>query len=68
MRRVTTKPKVTAGLKCPPEMWPTAETMTAITSPCARPTSVSVRAADSEPTPMKISAKVPTNSAEARFR
>ena len=36
--RVTTNPKVTAGLKCPPEMWPTAEAITAITSPCANAT------------------------------
>ena len=28
-RRVTQKPMVTAGLRCPPEMWPTAVTMTA---------------------------------------
>jgi len=32
-RLVTQKPMVTAGLKCPPEMWPSAETIT----PMARP-------------------------------
>jgi hypothetical protein len=30
---VTMKPSVTAGLKCPPEMWPTAEAITPIASP-----------------------------------
>ena len=30
MRLVTQMPTVTAGLKCPPEMWPSAETMMAI--------------------------------------
>ncbi len=32
---MTRKPKVTAGLKCPPETWPTAANMTPIASPCA---------------------------------
>ena len=33
--RVTRKPNVTAGLKWPPEMCPTAEAITPIASPCA---------------------------------
>jgi hypothetical protein len=37
------KPSVTAGLKWPPEMWPTAETITAIARPCANATEISVR-------------------------
>src|SRR5437763_247426 len=40
MRRVTQKPNVIAGLKCPPEMCPTAETITAIASPWASATPV----------------------------
>ena len=38
MRPVIRKPKVTAGLKCPPEMCPTADTITAIASPNASAT------------------------------
>ena len=68
MRRVIRKPSVTAGLKWPPEMKPSAETNTAITSPCASATSVSVRANAIEPAPTKMSANVPTNSAAPRRR
>ena len=35
IRPVTQKPNVTAGLKWPPEMWPSAQTMIAIASPFA---------------------------------
>src|SRR3954451_10513391 len=71
MGAVARNPSVIAGLKCPPEMWPTAETMTAIARPCARamPTSVGswMPAADMiEPAPTKISVNVPTNSATPR--
>ena len=66
MRRVTRKPSVTAGLKNPPEMNPTAETMTPITRPFASARSVAVRAYAAPPQAMKISAKVPTNSATPR--
>jgi hypothetical protein len=67
MRRVIPKPNVTAGLKCPPEMCPTADAMTAITRPCANaiPTSCPPEKR-TEPTPMNTSANVPTNSANAR--
>src|SRR5688572_10211486 len=65
--RVTTKPNVTAGLKCPPEMCPTAEAITAITSPWARAIGTSWPPEKrTDPTPMKINANVPTNSATAR--
>ena len=63
---MTTKPSVTAGLKWPPEMNPTADTITAITSPWARAMSVSVRAKPIDPAPMKTRAKVPMNSAAPR--
>ena len=63
MRRVTRKPRVTAGLKKPPEMKPTATTMTPMASPLASARSVGVRAYAAPPQAMKRSAKVPTNSA-----
>ena len=57
-------------MKWPPEMWPTAETMTAITSPCAKatPTSPPAVAANvsTAPAPTKVRAKAPTNSAVLR--
>src|ERR671937_1914794 len=72
MRPVTRKPKVTAGLKWPPEMWPTAETMTAIARPCAKaiPTiaPVAFPSAMIDPAPAKMSVNAPTNSAAARRR
>src|SRR3972149_5376446 len=64
-------PNVTAGLKCPPEMCPRAETITAMVRPWARamptrPTPPFVTlSAQTEPTPMKMSARVPMNSARA---
>src|SRR5438128_426753 len=68
-------PMVTAGFRCPPEMWPTADTMTAMARPWARaivirpapvpPPLVKKVAAATEPAPMKIRVKVPTNSARS---
>ena len=62
-----------AGLKCPPEMWPNAETMIAIASPCASATPISAvswipAAVTIAPAPMNVSVKAPTNSATARLR
>ena len=44
-------PSVIAGLKWPPEMWPTADTITAIARPCANaiPTSASPDAVSEAP-------------------
>jgi hypothetical protein len=52
-------------LKWPPEMCPTAEAITAIASPWASPIAVRLPPAVAmiEPTPTKMSVKVPTNSA-----
>src|SRR3990170_7281658 len=64
----THRPIVTAGFTSPPEMWAVIETMIASTSPCARATPVrsSPRlVAMTAPAPMKIRAKVETNSATA---
>src|SRR5919106_872564 len=66
MRRVTRKPKVTAGLKWPPEMWPRAEAITPIASPCASATPTRSAPTAIEPMPAKTSANAPTNSAAAR--
>lgn len=68
IRFVTRKPSVTDGLKCPPEMKPTADIITAITRPFASAMSVSVRANATQPAPTKMSANVPTNSAAPRRR
>ena len=62
-----------AGLKCAPEMWPIAETITPIASPLAIATPISVGswiwlAATAAPAPMKISVNAPMNSATARRR
>ena len=58
---------VTAGLKCPPEMWPKLDTMTARTRPWARATPSSVEAPaaamTTAPAPMNTRAKVPITSA-----
>src|SRR6266403_517488 len=70
-RLVTQKPMVTAGLKCPPEMCPRAETMIAIARPWAsamprRPRPLApckYWSVQMEPAPKKISANVPRNSA-----
>src|SRR3990170_8387504 len=76
IRPVTTNPQVTAGLKCPPEIAPSAATMTAMVSPCARPIDASVArpagaptipAAEIERTPTKIRANVPIASATDCF-
>ncbi len=66
IRRVTRKPSVIAGLKNPPEMNPTATTMTPIANPFASARSVGVRAYAAPPQAMKSSANVPTNSATPR--
>src|SRR5947209_17708594 len=71
MRRVIKKPTVIAGLKWPPEMCPSAETITAMASPCAIAMPISegswmALAVTIEPAPMKISVNVPTNSATPR--
>ena len=69
-------------MKWPPEIWPTAEAITPIASPCANATATSVNSAPTgpgkrakfrlwpsvriEPAPMKTNVNVPTNSAEPR--
>src|SRR5271166_4327932 len=68
IRRVTSSPKVIAGLKCAPEMCPSAETITAIARPWARATPISEGsctwlAATIAPMPMNSRVNVPTNSA-----
>ncbi len=63
MRPVVSIESVTAGLKCPPEMCPTAVTMSPIARPFASAWPTRLAAASAEPAPKKISAKVPTNSA-----
>src|SRR3972149_716721 len=76
IRPVMTKPKVTAGLKCPPEIAPSAATITAMVSPCAKPMEARVArppgaptipAAEIERTPTKIRANVPIASATDCF-
>src|ERR1700687_533751 len=70
-RLVTQKPMVTAGLKCPPEMCPSAETMIPIARPWASamprrprpPAPCKYWSVQIEPAPKKISANVPRNSA-----
>ena len=57
---------MTAGLKCPPEMCPTAEAMTAITNPCANATPTRPEPVMIAPAPTNVSAKAPTNSAALR--
>src|SRR5438094_5409761 len=67
MRRVTTKPSVTAGLKWPPEMCPTADAITAMARPLASATATaSPLVLMNVPAAQKTSAKAPTNSATAR--
>src|SRR6266540_1617330 len=66
MRRVIKNPNVTAGLKCPPEMCPTAEAMTAITNPCANATPTRPEPVMIAPAPTNVSAKAPTSSAALR--
>src|SRR5438876_1475516 len=71
MRRVIRKPNVIAGLKWPPEMCPSAETMIAIVTPWATATPIRdgswiAAAVTIEPAPMNVSANAPTNSATAR--
>src|SRR5256884_5873321 len=69
-RLVTQKPMVTAGLKCPPEMCPRAETMMAMARPWASamprrprpPAPCKYWSVQIEPAPKKISANVPMNS------
>ena len=56
---------MTAGLMCPPEMGPAAETITAITRPFANARSIGERAYAAPPAAMKIRAKTPTNSSDA---
>src|SRR3989304_3192205 len=76
IRPVMTNPKVTAGLKCPPEIAPSAATITAMVSPCARPMEArgarppgapTIPAAEIERTPTKIRANVPIASATDCF-
>ena len=69
IRRVERNPSVIAGLKCPPEMWPRFETMIPIARPFASATAtMSWPLMMPAPPPMKISVKVPTNSATALRR
>src|SRR5436305_2782375 len=65
------KPNVIAGLKCPPETCPSADTITAIATPLATATPIKVGswlalAATAAPAPMKISVNAPMNSATPR--
>jgi hypothetical protein len=62
MRLVTIIESVTAGLKWPPEMWPTAVTMRPIARPLASAWPSTSAPSSAEPAPKKISANVPTNS------
>ena len=62
-----------AGLKCPPEMCPSAHTITPIARPLAIATPIRVGSATTPeaaaaPAPMKVSVKAPTISATARRR
>ena len=59
-RRVIRNPNVIAGLKWPPEMWPTADTMTAIAKPCAS-------AMPTSPSPVAVSAAPCANAAAKSF-
>ena len=45
------KPNVIAGLKCPPEMCPTADTITAIARPCANAIATRLRPDAVSPAP-----------------
>ena len=72
MRPVSTNAKVTAGLKCPPEMAPRAATMTAIARPWANPMEARFAMPSGSPpmwtpeiarTPMKTNANAPIASA-----
>ena len=63
MRPVTSIESVTAGLKWPPEMCPTAVTISPIASPFASACPTRSAPCSAEPAPKKISANVPTNSA-----
>jgi hypothetical protein len=68
MRRVATNPAVIAGLKWPPEMWPRLDTMSPIARPFASATAtMSLPLMMPAPPPMKMSVKVPTNSATQRL-
>src|SRR5271154_4632773 len=68
---VTQKPMVMAGLKWPPEMWPSAQTMMAMARPLASAMPRSPSAFDAwgyqstqdAPAPKKTRANVPMNSA-----
>src|SRR5580700_4724810 len=67
------KPNVIAGLKCPPEMYPSAQTITPIASPLAMATPIRVvswatPAAAAAPAPTKVSVNAPIISATARRR
>src|SRR4029077_12468864 len=71
MRRVSRKPKVTAGLKCAPD----TRAYTATITPIARPWAIATPISDEdsrpseaivEPAPTKIRVNVPMNSATAR--
>src|SRR6266545_708039 len=63
----TSAPSVTAGLKCPPEIWPMAEIITASTQPCASAIPTKPALIQMDPAPMKHSAKVPMASATHGF-
>src|ERR1700722_316544 len=74
-RLVTQNAMVMAGLKWPPEMWASAEYITAKARPCATamkrrlvpPEPWRTGSAHMAPTPKKTSANVPMNSAVRRW-
>src|SRR3989442_8218654 len=67
IRFVRRNAKVIAGLKWPPEIWPSAVTISAMASPWASATPTRSAPRAIAPTPTKISVKAPTNSATARW-
>ena len=71
MRPAVNRPIVTAGLKCPPETWPTAEAIVNTERPKANetpsspmPTCGNAAASTALPQPPKTSQSVPRNSAD----
>src|SRR5215510_11791411 len=72
-RRAVQSPTVTAGLKCPPETWPTAYAIVSTDKPNAKetpsrpmPTAGKAAASTALPQPPITSQSVPRNSAVSR--